>query len=103
MRWALRVGRFLREIYLDNGKQFFENTSKAEAKRQGIKLIYGRPYNSRGKGKIKSYHKVLFRELTCVNEFLSVSCFRKELQRFGEHYNTWRTQEILDWLNQVSV
>ena len=103
LRWALRIGRFPREIYLDNGKQFIAKAFKAEAKKQGIKLINGRPYNPRGRGKIESYHKTLYRELICLKKFRSLSHFRKELRRFDERYNNWRKQEILDWQTPASV
>ena len=103
LHWALRSGRFPREIYLDNGKQFVAKVFKAEAKKQGIKLIFGRPYNPRGRGKIESYHKILYRELICLKEFRSLSHFKKELWRFDERYNNWRKQEILDWQTPASV
>ena len=43
LRWALRTGRIPREIYLDNGKQFVSKVFKAEAQKNGIKLIFRRP------------------------------------------------------------
>jgi transposase InsO family protein len=52
LQWALRAGRIPREIYLDNGKQF---VFKAEAQKDDIKLIFGRPYNPLGCGKIERY------------------------------------------------
>ncbi len=103
LRWALRPGRFPREIYLDNGSQFIARTFKTEVKKQGIKLIYGRPHNPRGRGKIESYHKILYRELICRMKFRSLSHFRQELRKFDERYNNWRKQEILGWMTPASV
>jgi transposase InsO family protein len=95
--WALRKGRIPREIYLDNGKQFIAKVFKQEAAKYGIKLIYGRPYHPRGRGKIEGYHKILYRELICLREFRSLSHFRKELWKFDRRYNNWRKQEVLGW------
>ena len=60
LQWALRKGRTPREMYLDNGKQFIANLFKHEVKKHDIKLIYGKPHNPRGRGKIESYHKALY-------------------------------------------
>ena len=103
LQWALRKGRIPREIYLDNGKQFVAKIFKAEAKKYGIKLIFGRPYHPRGRGKIESYHKILYRELISLKEFKSLSDFRKELWKFDMKYNNWRKQEILGWRTPNSV
>jgi putative transposase len=103
LQWALRNGRIPREIYVDNGKQFVAKTFKAEAQKHGIKLIFGRPYNPRGRGKIERYHKTLYQELICLKEFHSLSHFRHELWNFDQQYNYWRKQEILDWMTPASV
>lgn len=103
LQWALRKGRIPREIYLDNGKQFVAKLFKAEAKRFGIKLIFGKPYHPRGRGKIERYHQVLYRELITIKEFKSLSHFRRELWNFDQRYNRWRKQEILGWHTPASV
>jgi transposase InsO family protein len=103
LQWALRNGRIPREIYVDNGKQFVAKTFKAEAQKHGIKLIFGRPYNPRGRGKIERYHKTLYQELICLKEFRSLSHFKRELWNFDQQYNYWRKQEILDWMTPASV
>lgn len=103
LRWALRNGRMPREIYLDNGKQFIAKEFKAEANKHGIRLIFGRPYNPRGRGKIEAYHKILHRELISLKEFKSLRHFRKEMWAFNRRYNNWRKQEILGWNTPASV
>jgi transposase InsO family protein len=103
LQWVLRNGRIPREIYVDNGKQFVAKTFKAEAQKHGIKLIFGRPYNPRGRGKIERYHKTLYQELICLKEFRSLSHYRRELWNFDQQYNYWRKQEILDWMTPASV
>lgn len=103
LRWALKRGRIPKSIYLDNGKQFISKLFKKEAKKYGIKLIFGTPYHPEGRGKIESYHKILYRELICVKTFRSLSHFRKELWKFDKKYNNWRKQEILGWQTPNSV
>ncbi len=75
------------EIYLDNGKQFVSKVFKAEAQKHGVKLIFGRPRNPRGRGKIERYHKTLYRELIALKEFSSLSHFKRELWTFDHQYN----------------
>ena len=103
LRWALRSGRVPREMYLDNGKQFIAKAFKQEARKYGIRLIYGRPYHPRGRGKIESYHKTLYRELISLKTFDSLSHFRKELWKFDQKYNNWRKQEVLGWQTPASI
>ena len=100
---ALRKGRVPNAIYLDNGKQFVAKDFKAEAARRGIKLIYGKPHNARGRGKIESYHKTLHRELIARKRFSSLSQFRKELWWFDKKYNEWRKQEVHGWKTPASI
>ena len=103
LQWALKPGRKPRQIYLDNGTQFVSRRFKDEVARHKIKLIYGRPYSPRGRGKIEAYHKVLYRELITLRRFSSLSHFRKELRKFDQRYNNWRKQEILGWRTSASV
>lgn len=97
LHWALYRGRKPRAIYLDNGKQFISRLFKEEAAKQGIKLIYGKPHNPRGRGKIENYHRALYRELISLKDFKSLSHFRKELWKFDRQYNNWRKQDALGW------
>jgi transposase InsO family protein len=103
LRWALRKGRKPSQIYLDNGKQFVSKAFKKEAEAHGIKLIYGRPYNAKGRGKIESYHKTLHRELICLKQFDSLSSFRRELWKFDRRFNDWRKMSSLGWQTPSSV
>ena len=103
LQHALKRGRIPREIYLDNGKQFIAKDFKKESEKYGIKLIFGKPYHPRGRGKIEAYHKALYRELISLKQFKSLSDFRKELWKFDNQYNKWRKQEILGWNTPASV
>jgi putative transposase len=100
---ALRKGRTPREIYLDNGKQFIAKEFKREARSHVIRLIFGRPYHPRGRGKIEGYHKVLWRELISQVTFSSLAHFKTELRKFDGRYNRWRKQEPLGWKTPASV
>lgn len=103
LRWSLRMGRIPKQIYLDNGKQFIAKEFKNEAEKYGIRLIFGKPYHPRGRGKIESYHKTLYRELIALKRFTSLSHFRRELWKFDKRYNEWRKQEALGWQTPASV
>jgi putative transposase len=103
LRGALRKGRMPREIYLDNGKQFIAKEFKAELAKYHVKPIYGRPYHPRGRGKIESYHKVLWRELISQVRFTSLAHFKRELRRFDGRYNHWRKSQALGWKAPASI
>ena len=81
----------------------YRNCLKQKLKKHGIKLIFGHPYHSRGRGKIERYHKTLYRELIALKEFRSLSHFKRELWNFDHLYNNWRKQEILNWMTPASV
>jgi len=100
---ALQKGRAPREIYLDNAKQFIAEDFEEEARKHGIKLIFGKPYNPRGRGKIESYHKVLWRELITQVRFSSLSHCKRELRKFDRKYNFWRKQEPHGWKTPASI
>jgi len=103
LRWALKSGRKPKAIYLDNGTQFIAKLFKTEAKKHQIKLIFGKPYHPKGRGKIEKYHGALYQELICRKKFKSLSNFRRELWKFDQKYNYWRKQEILGWQTPASV
>jgi transposase InsO family protein len=100
---ALKKGRIPREIYFDNGKQFVADDFKKELTKFHIRPIYGRPYHPRGRGKIESYHKVLYRELITQVRFTSLSHFRQELRRFDRRYNYWRKSQALGWKTPATI
>lgn len=97
LKIALNKGRTPREIYLDNGGQFIDAEFKAAAEEHDIKLIFGKPYHPRGRGKIEAYHKALYRELILAIRFKSLEHFKQELRKFDKKYNHWRKQEIHGW------
>jgi putative transposase len=103
LRCALGRGRLPREIYLDNGKRFVAKEFKREAKESGIKLIFGRPYHPRGRGKIESYHKALWAELISQVRFSSLAHFKRELRKFDRRYNQWRKSQSLGWKTPAEV
>lgn len=100
---ALQKGRVPREIYLDNAKQLIAEDLKEEARKHGIKLIFGKPYHPKGRGEIESYHKVLWRELITQVRFSSLSHCKRELRKFDRKYNYWRKQEPHGWKTPASI
>lgn len=103
LQWALRKGRKPKQIYVDNGKQFIAKEFKQEARKHKIKLIYGKPHNPQGRGKIERYHKVLHQELISQITFESLSHFRQKLWKFDQQYNHWRKQQIHGWQTPASI
>ncbi|MDH2900654.1 MAG: DDE-type integrase/transposase/recombinase [archaeon] len=103
LRLALARKRIPREIYLDNTKQFIAKEFKTEAKKHGIKLIFGKPYHPRGRGKIERYHEVLWQELITQKRFSSLSHFKRELRRFDRQYNYWRKSQALGWKTPAEI
>lgn len=103
LRWALRKGRFPRELYLDNNRQFDCDDFRKEAKKHGIRLIFGKPYHPRGRGKIERYHGSLYRELILLVNFKSLSHFRKELRKHDSRYNNWRKHQELGWNTPANI
>jgi transposase InsO family protein len=69
----------------------------------GIKLIFGKPYHPKGRGKIESYHKVLWRELITQVMFSSLPHFRRELWKFDRRYNHWRKNQSLGWKTPAEI
>jgi len=100
---ALKKGRIPRAMYFDNGKQFIADDFKKELAKFHIRPIYGRPYHPKGRGKIESYHKVLYRELITQVRFTSLSHFRQELRKFDRRYNYWRKNQTLGWKTPASI
>lgn len=103
LRHALAKGRVPKQMYFDNGGQFKAADFKAELARHHIKPIYGKPRNPRGRGKIESYHKVLYRELITQTWFKSLSHFKRELKKFDRRWNNWRKQQGLEWKTPSSI
>ena len=103
LQTAVRKGRIPREVYLDNGRQYTAAEFKAELAKYHIKPIYGKPYHPRGRGKIESYHKVLWRELITQVRFSSLGHFKRELRRFDRRYNYWRKSQALGWKTPAEI
>ena len=103
LKGALKKGRIPREIYLDNGKQFIAKAFRVVAEEQYIKMIFGKPYHPRGRGKIEAYHKALYRELILKIRFKSLEHFKQELRKFDKKYSQWRKQEIHGWKTPASI
>lgn len=89
---ALSNGRTPREIYVDRGKQFISNAFRRLCDESGIKLIVGRPFNPKARGKIEGFHKIAYRELISQVHFRSLEHAQQEIDKFREYYNNRRPQ-----------
>ncbi len=101
--WALRNGRRPKAVYVDNGTCFISKDFKRFCEEQAIHIIYGRPYNPRGRGKLESFHGVLFRELISQKRFRSLPHFRRELWLFRRSYNKERLHGGIEWKTPAEV
>ena len=101
--WALRNGRRPKAVYVDNGTCFIAKDFKAFCAAQSVRIIYGRPYNPRGRGKLERFHKVLSLELIAQVRFRSLPHFRRELWLFRRSYNRERLHGGIDWKTPAEV
>jgi transposase InsO family protein len=101
--WALRSGRRPKAVYVDNGTCFIAKDFKRFCERQEIRIIYGRPYNPKGRGKLERFHGALFRELISQKRFRSLSHFRREMWLFRRSYNKERLHGGIEWKTPAEV
>jgi putative transposase len=62
-----------------------------------MSVIYGRPYNPRGRGKLERFHGILTQELVGRVRFHSLSHFRRELYHWRRKYNEARIHVGIGW------
>ena len=101
--WALRNGRHPKAVYVDNGTCFIAGDFKRFCAKQGIRIIYGRPYNPRGRGKLERFHETMFQELISQVRFRSLGHFRRELWWYRRRYNHRRLHGGIDWRTPAVV
>lgn len=70
--WAFKSGRKPKVIYVDNGSCFISKEFREFCQGHHTQLIYGRPYNPRGRGKLERFHGILTQELVPLPDRLSV-------------------------------
>lgn len=80
--WAPKGGRQPGELYVDNGSCFVSKEFRGYCAERRIAVIYGRPYNPRGRGKLERFHGILAQELVGRVHFRSLSRFRRELYQW---------------------
>jgi putative transposase len=61
--WAFKQGRSPKAVYVDNGSCFISKEFREYCETRSIQVIYGRPYNARGRGKLERFHGILTQEL----------------------------------------
>ncbi len=57
--WATKGGGKPKALYVDNGSCFIAKEFRANRELQHIRVIYGRPYSPRGRGKLERFHGAL--------------------------------------------
>jgi transposase InsO family protein len=101
--WAFKGGRVPKALYVDNGSCFISREFREYSERQGIRVIYGRPYNPRGQGKLERFHGILTQELVGRVRFRSLSHFRRELYLWRRKYTERRIHGGIGWKTSAEV
>ena len=84
LRKALKMRGIPRKLYVDNGPAFRSHHLQHTCASLGIALIYSRPYQPEGKGKIERWFR------TVRERFLSTEKAKK-LNDLNESFNNWVT------------
>jgi len=95
---GLKTGRKPGALYVDNGRQFTAKKFREFCERQGIRLIVGRPYNPKARGKIEAFFKIMYRELISQVMFSDLDHAQLELSRFQGKYNRVRRHGGIGWV-----
>ena len=101
--WATKGGRKPKAIYVDNGSCFISKEFRDYCVQQGIRVIYGRPYHPRGRGKLERFHGILTQELGGRVRFRSLSHFRREIRAWRAEYNGQRLHGGIGWKTPAEV
>lgn len=103
LSWALKGGCSPKAIYVDNGSCFISKESRAYRATHGIRVIYGRPYHLRGRGKLERFQGTLTRELVGRVRFRSLAHFRRELYEYRARYNRRRLHGGVGWKTPAEI
>ena len=95
--WALKHGRKPKAVYVDNGSCFISKEFRTFCEEHGVRVIYVRPYNPRGRGKLERFHGILTQELVGRVRFRSLPHFREELYDYRGRYNGTRIHGGIGW------
>jgi putative transposase len=101
--WAIKHGRKPKALYVDNGSCFISKEFRGFCEGQGIRVIFGRPYHPRGRGKLERFHGILTQELVGRVHFRSLSHFRREIRSWRAKYNGSRLHGGIGWKTPVEV
>jgi transposase InsO family protein len=101
--WALKNGRKPKAVYVDNGSCFISKEFRQFCLEHGMQVIYGKPYNPGGRGKLERFHGILTQELVGRIRFHSLSHFRRKLYRWRRGYNGSRLHGGIGWKTPLEV
>ena len=96
-------GRHPKALYVDNGSCFISKEFHEYCAARGISVIYGRPYNPRGRGALERFHDTLTQEVAGRVRFRSLSHFRREFYHWRGRYNRTRLHEGIGWATPQEV
>ena len=94
---ALKGRRAPGAVYVDNGSCFISKEFRAYCSAHGIRVIYGRPYHPRGRGKLERFHGTLTQELVGRVHLRSLSHFRRKLYDYRGRYYRERPHGGIGW------
>jgi putative transposase len=101
--WAVKSGRKPKALYVDNGSCFISKEFRDYCEQQDIRVIFGRPYHPRGRGKLERFHGILTQELVGRVHFRSLSHFRREIRAWRGKYNRQRLHGGIGWKTPAEV
>lgn len=100
---AMKSGRKPKAAYLENGSCFISRGFRRFCEEHEVKVIYGRPYHPRGRGKLERFRGILTQELVRRVSFRSRGHFRRELYPLRRQCNHVRLHGGIGWKTPAEV
>lgn len=75
--WVLKNGSKPKAIYVENGSYASSKGFRRFCEEHGIKVIGGRPYYTRERGKLERFHGILTQELETRVRFRTLPHYRR--------------------------
>lgn len=88
---------------MDTGSSFISKEFRQYCEVRGLSVMFGRPYDPGGRGKLELFDGILTQELVGWVHFRSLGLFRRELYRRRGLYNRSRTQGGMGWKTPAEV
>ncbi len=101
--WALTNGRSPTALYVDNGSCFISKGFRSYCVAHAVRVIHGRPYHPRGRGKLERLHRTLSQELVGRVHFRSLSHCRRKIRVYRGRSNLPRLHGGIRWKTPVEI